>query len=173
VLATGRLSLRPWQEEDLEAAITFCSDPEVMKQVGNGVPWNREETLAFLQQEIQHQQLHGFCRWAVVEPEQGSPIGFCGFVSVSEGIEMGWRLASGYWGRGLASEIAEAVLHHGQETLKLGPITATIQHGNTASRRVAEKIGFIESGILLRNGQQIVVFLAPGSRPARPPPDGS
>jgi RimJ/RimL family protein N-acetyltransferase len=56
-------------------------------------------------------------------------------------VEIGWRLDPAYWGRGLATEAADAVLRDGFERLGLGRIISIIHRDNTASRRVAEKIG--------------------------------
>jgi len=158
LLVTRRLSIRTWQMDDLPSIIDFCSDPEVMKYVGDGHPWSDAECHDFLEQEIRHQQQHGFCRWAVVEQRAGPVIGFCGFVSTGHAVEMGWRLAANAWGRGLASEAAAAILRYGTGTLRLSPILATVQPDNRASLRLAEKIGFRETGRDARDGRQLVVF---------------
>ncbi|MEE2990316.1 MAG: GNAT family N-acetyltransferase [Planctomycetota bacterium] len=162
LLVTERLFIRTWQREDLQPVIDFCSDPVVMKYVGDGHCWSDAECLDFLVQEIRHQRQHGFCRWAVVDQQEGLVIGFCGFVSRGQSVEMGWRLATPAWGRGLASEAALAVLHYASETLHLALILATIQPGNRASLRLAKKIGFQETSQCARKGRQLVVFEASG-----------
>jgi ribosomal-protein-alanine N-acetyltransferase len=50
-------------------------------------------------------------------------------------------LAKSYWGRGLATEAAEAALRFGFEIAKLERIVAIAKHENIASRRVMEKLG--------------------------------
>ena len=56
-------------------------------------------------------------------------------------VEIGWRLAAPYWGRGYATEGARAALAVGFETLGLGEIVSSTVPGNLRSRRVMEKIG--------------------------------
>jgi len=162
LLLTKRLFIRTWQKKDLQAVIEFCSDPDVMKYVSDGHCWSDAECLDFLVHEIRHQRQHGFCRWAVVDQHEGPVIGFCGFVSRGDSVEMGWRLAAHAWGRGLASEAALAALRYASETLHLAPILATVQPGNRASLRLAKKIGFQETSRCARKGRQLVVLEASG-----------
>jgi RimJ/RimL family protein N-acetyltransferase len=56
-------------------------------------------------------------------------------------VEIGWRLDPDYWGRGLATEAAAAVLRDGFERLGFSRLISIIYRENVASRRVAEKIG--------------------------------
>ena len=56
-------------------------------------------------------------------------------------VEIGWRLAAPYWGRGYATEGARAALAVGFETLGLGEIVSVTVPANLRSRRVMEKIG--------------------------------
>lgn len=89
----------------------------------------------------------GFGLWALEVPGV-SP--FAGFVGLSvprfeahftPAVEIGWRLAAEYWGRGYATEGARAVLAYGFETLRLDEIVAFTTSTNPASQRVTEKIG--------------------------------
>jgi ribosomal-protein-alanine N-acetyltransferase len=50
-------------------------------------------------------------------------------------------LAREYWGQGLATEAAQAILNHGFEQMGLPRLICVINPGNRASARVAEKIG--------------------------------
>jgi RimJ/RimL family protein N-acetyltransferase len=56
-------------------------------------------------------------------------------------VEVGWRLAAHYWGRGLATEGAHAIVRHGFETLGLDQLVSFTAPANARSRRVMEKIG--------------------------------
>ena len=56
-------------------------------------------------------------------------------------MEIGWRLATAYWGRGLATEGARRVLQHAFSELGLTEIVAFTVPANWPSRRVMEKIG--------------------------------
>ena len=56
-------------------------------------------------------------------------------------VEIGWRLAAVYWGRGLATEGARAVVAHAFDEMHLPGLVSFTVPGNFRSRRVMEKIG--------------------------------
>ena len=60
--------------------------------------------------------------------------------------EMGYWIGKPYWGRGLATEAAQAVLRFGFEELSLNRVHAVHFEHNTSSRRVLEKIGMEREG---------------------------
>jgi len=94
-----------------------------------------------------HFDQHGFGLWAV---EIRGVATFAGFVGLSVPnfqapftpcVEIGWRLAADYWGRGYATEGARAALEFGFQALKLEEIVSFTVPGNVRSRRVMERIG--------------------------------
>ena len=56
-------------------------------------------------------------------------------------VEVAWRLARAYWGRGYATEAAPASLDHGFAELGLPEIVAFTVPANLRSRRVMERLG--------------------------------
>src|SRR5207248_11548486 len=87
-------------------------------------------------------EVHGFGLWAV--EGRGVP-GFDGFVGLSVPpfeaaftpcVEVGWRLAAEYWGRGYATEGARAALAFGFDALGLGEVLSYTVPANVRSRRV-------------------------------------
>jgi len=58
-------------------------------------------------------------------------------------VEIGWRLAAGYWGQGLATEGARAVVRHAFETAGLTSLVSFTVPQNLRSRRVMEKLGMV------------------------------
>src|SRR5262249_22469352 len=56
-------------------------------------------------------------------------------------VEVGWRLAFDYWGKGYATEGAKAALAYGFGTLNLEEIVSITSVQNERSRHVMEKIG--------------------------------
>jgi RimJ/RimL family protein N-acetyltransferase len=66
-------------------------------------------------------------------------------------IEVGYRLARAFWGRGLATEAAEAVRDYAFRVLALPRLVAIIDPRNRPSIRVAEKTGlWYEKEVLFR-----------------------
>lgn len=149
-LETERLLLRPWRPaEDLDAMASLNADAEVMRFVAPNRPLGRAETAAQLHRIVAHWDEHGFGLWAVVpRAEPGAAcIGFAGLAvpsflpAILPAVEVGWRLAPAFWGRGLATEAARASVAFGFERLGLRSIVSVIEVGNERSVRVAEKLG--------------------------------
>lgn len=144
-IATRRLILRPWLEEDLEPFALLNADPRVMEYFPRVK--TREESSSFIHLVSKHIAKYGWGFWAVSLIETGDFIGFIGLEHVdfqaafTPAVEIGWRLAFKYWGKGYATEGALACLKHGFEKLQLQEIVSFTTMQNIRSRRVMEKIG--------------------------------
>jgi RimJ/RimL family protein N-acetyltransferase len=112
---------------------------------------SREESDAGVARIESHFARRGFGLWAVEIP---GVTPFAGFIGLSVPafhahftpcVEIGWRLARPYWGRGYATEGASAALHFGFERLGLAEIVSFAVPGNMRSRRVMERIGMRQS----------------------------
>lgn len=94
-----------------------------------------------------HIDAHGFGFWALEASGVAPFIGFAGILNVNDAnpfypaVEIGWRLARPHWGKGYASEAAEAALTFGFETLKLDEIIAFTVLANIRSQAVMHRIG--------------------------------
>lgn len=62
-------------------------------------------------------------------------------VHFAPAIEVGWRLAFDYWGKGYATEGAKAALKYGFQALRLSEVVSFTAVQNKRSRRVMERIG--------------------------------
>jgi RimJ/RimL family protein N-acetyltransferase len=116
-----------------------------MRYIGSGgADEDVEESRRRLERLIEHQERHGFSLWAVTGRETAAVMGDCGLIRyahVGPEIELGYRLAKLYWGKGYATEAAHAWVAHGFDTLGLHRIVAAAHPENTASQRVLEKVG--------------------------------
>jgi RimJ/RimL family protein N-acetyltransferase len=96
-----------------------------------------------------HFDQHGFGLWAMDIPDVAPFIGFVGLsipgfqAHFTPCVEIGWRLAGDYWGRGYVTEGARAVLRFGFQTLALDEIVSFTVPGNVRSRHVMERIGMV------------------------------
>ena len=131
--------LRPWRDEDVAAFEELNADPEVMEFLRVLPDW--------ADQARAHWETHGFGQWVVEIPGSTSFIGVVGLNSISypahftPAVEIAWRLARAYWGRGYATEAARAALDYGFEKLGLTEIVATTVPANRRSRRVMQRLG--------------------------------
>ncbi|MEE5124050.1 GNAT family N-acetyltransferase [Pseudomonas alliivorans] len=142
---TDRLVLRDFEVADVPALAGILGDPHVMRYSVRGV-LSEQATCEFVRNCMHAYSADGFGPQAVIEVETNRLIGFCGLnaeqVDQVMEVEIGYRLAPSYWGRGLASEAALATLRHGFQTLQLASVIAIVQPENIASVRVLHKAGF-------------------------------
>ncbi len=160
MLQTRRLTLRRFTEDDLDALAVLMGDSEFMR-FSRGV-LSREETAGFLERIFAGYRENAPSQFAVIVREENKLIGYCGFfrqtVDDVEEIEIGYRLDSKYWGRGLATEAARTVRDHAFNDLKLDHVISLIHPDNIASRRVAEKNGMIPEKETVFRGFPTIVF---------------
>lgn len=142
-LETARLSLRPLRDEDLGEMCTLLGDAEAL--VHWGEPLDRGETRSWIERNVARYDTDGFGRCAVVLRATGELVGDCGLIrttveTVPE-VELGWVVRRSHWGLGIATEAAAAWRDYAFAVLALERIVSMVAEENTASRRVAEKLG--------------------------------
>ena len=145
-LQTDRLCLRKWTASDADPWSKLCADPSFWRYpLGRAV--GRAESAGLLTKFARHWDEHGFGLWAAIERERGVLIGFIGLAvptflpEVLPAVEIGWRLGTEWRGQGLASEGGRAAMAFGFEELSLGRIVSIAEPANTASLRVARRLG--------------------------------
>lgn len=144
-LQTQRLLLRQWRDGDLEPFAQLNADPQVMEFYPH--PLTRQESDAIAHKIMGLIAERGWGLWAVELQSGGAFIGYVGLHVPSEElpfspcVEIGWRLAAAYWGKGYATEAARAALSVGFERLGLPEVVSFTTVRNTRSRRVMERIG--------------------------------
>lgn len=144
LLETSRLLLRDFNETDLDALVELWRN-EGFARFSGGAGLSREQTAGFLERVLVRVRASLPSQFAVVPREHGHLIGYCGFFlqnvdGVNE-LEIGYRLHPGFWGKGIATEAAQAVRDHAFADLGQRRVISLIHPDNTASRRVAEKTG--------------------------------
>lgn len=147
IAETERLILREFTPDDAEDFYRIYSDAETMRFQGD-LPENYsiEVERYYIGKHIERYYAgFGFGLWAVILKENNRLIGRCGLLRQplegGEEIEVSYLIEREFWNRGFASEAASAVLKLGFEKFNFQRIVAFIAPRNTASIRVAEKIG--------------------------------
>jgi RimJ/RimL family protein N-acetyltransferase len=145
ILETDRLVLRHQVIEDLDALWALYCDPEITKYIPDA-PRSYEEAKEELEWHMNgHPKYPELGLWATIHKESGNFIGRCGLlpwtIDEKQEVEVAYTIAREYWGQGLATEAAQAILNHGFEQLNLSRLVSLIDLENIASQRVAEKIG--------------------------------
>lgn len=146
VIITPRLVIREITENDFQALYRICSDPEIMKFVGDGKPLTEEQTQRWIAVTLTNYDTKGFGMYVIIEKRTGVFVGYAGLVFSADvnNNELIYALDKVYWGRGLATEIAYHMVEFGFNVLQLTRIYASIDPENKASQKILAKIGFEE-----------------------------
>jgi RimJ/RimL family protein N-acetyltransferase len=166
-LETPRLVLDQLRDDDLDALAAMNSDPEVMRYIGDGSVRDRRQTEAALARAHRNWAEKGYGLFAVRPRGTGELAGWVTLAvpeflpEVLPTVEIGWRFARRYWGRGYATEGAVAVLRFGFVDRGLDHISSIRHVDNRASGRVMEKIGLRfdrETVVPAHRNQPVVVY---------------
>ena len=150
-IETSRLLLRGHKASDFESLAAMWAHPLVVQHI-TGVPSTESQSWARLLNYTGHWAHQGFGYWAMVEKSTGHYIGDIGIADFKRDIvpslkgrhEMGWILAPHVHGKGYAYEALQAVIAWGKSHLEKPSLVCIIDPQNTASIRLALKVGFRE-----------------------------
>jgi len=145
ILETKRLVLRHQVLQDLDDLWALYCDPEITRYIPDA-PRSRQEAKEELEWHRNgHPRFPELGLWATIHKETGRFIGRCGLlpwtIDERQEVEVAYTIAREYWGQGLATEAAKAILNYGFEQLNLSRLVSLIDSENIASQKVAEKIG--------------------------------
>ena len=143
---TTRLRIRDFVPGDLEPLVEIFAKPEVWR-----FPFERaftpEETDGYLRRRIDAQVSGSASPAAVEERTTGRLLGYIALSppdwlpEVMPAVEIGWRLDPPYWGQGLATEGARAMLDYGFDVMGLTEILSIYEPDNIASGQVMKRLG--------------------------------
>jgi RimJ/RimL family protein N-acetyltransferase len=142
LLTTARLRLRAFSLVDAEELHVLFSDP-LTYTIGSGPFTSLSQTEQWIHNRISTQQEHGLCWYALREHDTDALIGNCGMLKGRTSYaepEIGYMIRKTHQGQGFASEAANAVLNECR-TAGIERVWASIRPHNTASRRIAERLG--------------------------------
>lgn len=139
---TRRLLIRPWRSDDRDELCRWTGDTAMMRYITDGRPWNEEDVDEFMARQQRHLDAYGACFNAVQRLDDMRLIGLAGMQQLDTGeFELGWWVWKDYWGHGYAPESIMPYVEHARDIMKLRRLVAVIDPPNSASIRVAEKIG--------------------------------
>lgn len=149
-IETNRLRLRQLQIADCRDMYAYSCLSTVTRFLLWSPHPSEEYTKRYLTTVQRLYRSGAFFDWGIEWKETAQLIGTCGFTSLdpeNEKGEIGYVLSPGFWGRGIATEAAMAVIEYGFTRLDLHRIEAKYIFGNDLSRRVMEKCGLKFEGI--------------------------
>lgn len=168
---TERLVLRPHTTADFDDMHAMWSDPAVTQNIG-GQPSTQEETWARLLRYAGTWSLLGYGFWAVRRHDTGAYLGDVGFLNARRDTapnfrdqpELGYALVPAAHGRGYATEAARAAVAWGDRRWGEHATVCMIGPDNAPSRRIADKLGYVEMATSEYKGRPVVLFSRRGAR---------
>ena len=154
VLETERFVLRAATRDDAPAIFRIMSDPRVTRYFGREPMVALREAVERIKEFQSAFAQHEGVRWIIISREDGQLIGSCGFwrlIKEHFRAEIGYELAPEWWGKGVMPEALAAALNFGFTSMGLHSVEAQIHPANIASRRVLEKLGFVQEGYFREN----------------------
>lgn len=154
-IETDRLTLRQVVAEDFDRFVRLFADPMVTRylpEMGKSPEKTIRSEIKFM---ISHWAKHGFGNFSVFARDSGMFAGYCGVQELHaqpgglapedlpepNEVELLYGFARPFWGLGMASEVAAAVLRFGFESVHLDRVVAAIHPDNTPSQNVLRKMG--------------------------------
>lgn len=139
------VTLRQWQDSDLEPYVAMNQDPEVMRYFPSRL--TREQSQEAMERHRGLIDTKGWGFWAV--DVDGCFAGFTGLAvpryetPFTPCVEIAWRLRPEYWGKSIAYQAALQALDYGFNKLELPEIVSFTAAINLRSRRLMERLGFV------------------------------
>ncbi len=168
-LETERLVLRRFEADDFDAHLAIMAEPAVHRHLGP--PMSREDLWRRTIGAVGMWTVLGFGGWMVLRKADDALIGNVGFFDARRQLnsdfggapEMGWIFSPTVHGQGLAREACDAALGWLDANLLPTPVWAIIEPGNTASFKLAARLGFERLANSIYHDEPIAVL----RRPAR------
>lgn len=160
ILETERLSMRPFEDSDLEWLIGHRSSEEVVEFLGGLELMTSEFVERRMRFYMECFEEFGFSMCVTSLRDSGRRIGVTGLQPFERSgeIEVGYAFDRDQWGRGLATESAAGWLRFGFGTAGLKRVIAVANPDNAASIHVMKKLGMRYQDTALSFGIPVVRY---------------
>ncbi len=159
IAQTPRLLIREFIPEDETLLLDLDADARLTRYVKKRTA--QESKKVFKDTLKDYQKKTGMGRWGIFNLADNDFIGVC-ILDYSEfdrnSIELGYRLHLKYWGSGIATELAQALVWYGLNEIGLKEICAVTHPENRASQKVLSKAGFQPHGRAFWHGDDLPFF---------------
>ncbi len=150
-IETERLLLRKITMEDARDMYAYCSNSEVTRFVTWDAHQSLADTEAFVEFILNNYKKKDLSPWGMEHKKTGKIIGTVDLASWNpkhQSAEIAYCIHQDYWGKGLTTEAAKAVIAFGFSNMQLVRIQARCFVANIGSERVMEKVGMTFEGII-------------------------
>lgn len=150
-LETDGLILRPWRENDADAVFAACQDPEIVRWTTIPFPYEHKHAESYVGPMSADAWTHKTAVNFAVTDVAGTLVGSFGLVRMAplqSVAEVGYWVAPHARRQGVAVRAAAAVAEWALRDVGFARVELLAAQGNAGSRRVAERIGFRQEGVL-------------------------
>lgn len=137
------ITLCPFTAYDEYFVTELARDERVTRLVGDGQPWDKDMIAARMRIALEQTPVDtvGAVRWflSLAGPE---PVGVLVSTRRESGVEIGYGVSSGHWGRGIAGAMVEQAVDVIPELFGCGRLLAQVSPTNPVSARVLTRRGF-------------------------------
>ena len=170
IIETERLILREVNRLDQEGLFDLDSKSEVHKYIGTKPLTHINQALDVVQILQDQYKKNGIGRYAVIDKLTQEFLGWSG-LKLWKGplnnhcnvYELGYRFIPKYWGKGYATESAQAWVNYAFEVLDVTTLYAITDPENINSKKVLQKVGFLEGAPFDFEGERTSWFELPRS----------
>lgn len=160
LIQTPRFIIRRFKPEEEEMYLSLFDDERVTQYL----PYRtREEHIKIFRESLHEAAYDSITgRWGMFNNHDNDFIGMCLLRIFEEGnadIELGYAMHYNYWGKGIAAEMANALLTHALTIQPDARFVAVTELNNTASQRVLEKAGMQRMPNYFRGGEELAYFV--------------
>ena len=159
ILETPRLLICEFIPEDEETYLNHFTDEEVCLYLPKR---SREERLNIFRTALANYatgKLTG--TWSMTGKADHAFIGSCllrAFNDEPGKLELGYSMEKKYWGKGIGTEMAAAMIAYGLAGPGVTAVVAVTVPANIASQKVLEKAGLERRENIIRNGEELAFF---------------
>jgi Acetyltransferases, including N-acetylases of ribosomal proteins len=143
-MKTSRIGFSTWEKSDFDLALLLWNNPDVTKYISSG-GFSEEQIKTRFETELKNMELYKIQYYPLFDLQTGNFIGCCGLKPSNisaNAYETGFHLLPDYWGKGIATEVGEAVINYAFNVMKVNEIYAGHNPNNIGSKKVIEKLGF-------------------------------
>ena len=159
IAVTDRLLIREFAPDEQETYLSHFLDEDVARYIPKRT---REERVNIFNLALANYEINGDLQiWGMFDKHDGAFIGSCllrPYRHDHTKAEMGYSMEKKYWGKGMATEMAIAMVKLALENPENNGIVAVTVIDNIGSQRVLEKAGFKRGDNVVEDGEELAYF---------------
>lgn len=143
-IETDRLVLREFTPQDAPFVLDLVNEPSWLENIGDKNVHSLKDAENYIKNgPLKSYQEYGFGLYVAELRLKKIPVGMCGLVQRDylESPDIGFAFLPDYWGAGLATEAAKAVVDYANKDLQINNVLGITNPENIGSMKVLEKVG--------------------------------